>query len=467
MQFKKFKTLLAIAVLLSAPITGWCMDIVASDSNYYYQMGGGSDLSMPPVTKTRNVTISGDIDADLGYSCDGFNPSVSIANTFNNIKQSVQGIKRDVINSATAAVGSMPMYILNKTNKDLYNMLENTMSSAQDTFHMSMKSCQEAMDDIKDGKSPYQDWFSMSDSQGWMKYIKQSKQGQKVDINHARKQLSKNPHKYGVQWVHNQQSSGGSVGNQVPIRVMYDVVVAGFNAMVDPKADLDQKNTTPDGSTGLGQYFDNADDAGHWAQLVLGEIKISSKQGHNDTKRGKDLMTIAQSCPKQSDHDQTCVKTIKKQMADIVSSGETPTPKQLKQISSDEMVATPKIIESIRNQTKQNKAVTINKWAEDVALQNIIDKAFMLRRLLIAGSQTQPVHNSQPALDAVHRSLKQLNKQIHNVLFQFKARQQMMGNTAASILQNQSQSEIKALNSNTQTQEPPMKHGAVYQDQNH
>lgn len=464
MFLQKYKTVLATIFLFILPITSWGMDIVASDSNYYYQMGGGSDLSMPPVTRNHNVTIAGDV--DVGYSCDGFNPSISISNTFNNLKESVQGIKQDVVNSATSAMGTLPLYILSKANKHLYNNIENTISSAQDTFHISMKSCQQAMDNIKDGKSPYQDWFSMSDSQGWMKYIKQSKQGQKVDINHARKQLSKNPDKYGVKWVHNQQSSGGSVGNQVPIRVMYDVVVAGFNAMVDPKADLDQKSTTPDGDTGLGQYFDNADDAGHWAQLVLGEIKISSKQGHNDTKRGTDLMTIAQSCPKQADHELTCIKTIKKRMADIVSSAETPTAKQLKQISSDEMVATPKIIESIRNQTKQNRAVTINKWAEDAALQNVIDKAFMLRRLLIAGSQTQPVHNSQPALDTVHQSLKQLNKQIHNVLFQFKVRKQMMGHTAASILQNQNRSELKAMHSNTQTQEPLMRHGAVYQDHN-
>ena len=51
-------------------------------------------------------------------------------------------------------------------------------------------------------KSPYQDWFSISDSNGWMNHAKAAAQGQDVDINTARTDTTKKGPEYGVQWVH-------------------------------------------------------------------------------------------------------------------------------------------------------------------------------------------------------------------------------------------------------------------------
>ncbi len=163
------KTLLTttLATLLVAQCYG--AGIIPSNSTYYYQMGGGSDLSIPPISTQQDVTLGGDIHSNLGFSCD-FNPSVSISNTLNNIQSSMQGISQSVIGSATAAVGALPMYLLSHTNKDLYNLVQNTMTGALDTFHVSVGNCDRALTRIKQGKSVYQDWLSVSDSQGWLNY---------------------------------------------------------------------------------------------------------------------------------------------------------------------------------------------------------------------------------------------------------------------------------------------------------
>ena len=450
-----------ISLMQAIAVNGFALDIIPSNSNYYYQLGGGSDISMPPVTNQQDITIGGGVHTNLGYTC-GFNPSVSISNTINDISSSVQGIKQGVIGSATSAVGSMPMYLLSKSNKDLYNLIENTMTAASNTFNLSEKSCTDALNQIKDGKSPYQDWFSISDSQGWLEHAKAAKTGQDVDVNEAKKTITQDPKKYGVPWVHANENSGGTTGDQVPIKVIYDVVVAGYNTMVDPNGALDDKHTVAGDGSGLARYWKSADDAGQWAKIVLGDITISSKEGDDQTSRGIGLMTLVQKCPDSVPNQLTCAKTIAANLTNIVNSNGYPSGQALSSVSSNEMVPTPSLIEGIRNKDKQDQVIAISKWSQDVALQNAVDEALLLRRILIAGSQTKPVHNLKPALTTIQRVISQLNKDIQNILFQFQVRKELMTNTAQTIIGDQQLSEARAVGENSQTQRPSLVNGAVY-----
>ncbi len=461
MQKRLLSSLLMASALTQS---GFAMDMVASNSGYYYKMGGGSDVSMPPVTDQQDITLGGDVNSDLGFTCDGFNPSISIGNTLNNIAGSLQGISSSIIGSATSAVGSMPMYLLSKSNKDLYNLLQNTMTDASDTFHLSTKSCQDALGQIKNGKSPYQDWFSVSDSQGWLSEAKRAQQGQDVDINQVKKGNTQDPAKYGIPWVHKGQNSGGTNGNQVPIKVIYDVVVAGYNSMVDPSLPLDDKMTQASSGTGLSRYWKTADDAGNWARLVLGDITISSQANADQTDRGIGLMTLVQTCPNYASNNLTCAKTIASNLNDILSSNSAPSAEQLQSISSNELMATPDLINGIKLHNKQDQALAVSKWSQDVALQNTVDEALLMRRILIAGSQTKPVHNLKPATTAVNHAINQLNTDIKNILFQFQVRRALMTNTAETIMGTQQNREASAVAEHNTEQAPPMTKGAVYKD---
>ena len=459
---KKIIYFSASILLLCVAQNTFSLDIVPANSHYYYQLGGGSVISMPPVTNQTVIVIGGDSNTDLNYSCSGFNPSVSIANTLNNISSSLQGIDSEIISSLTGAVVSLPMYLLSKSNKDLYNLIENTMNGAEEAFRFSTKSCESALNQIRDGKSPYQNWFSISDSQGWLNSAKRAEQGQDVDINTTRTQIAKAPEQFGVPWVHRGQNSAGTVGNQVPIKVIYDVVVAGFNVMVDPTIPLDAKTTEAPVNSGLSVYWKTADDAGQWARLVLGDITISAQTSDENTHRGMGLMTLVQTCPESANNNLTCAKTIAQNLQTIVTQDGAPTADALRSVSSNELMATPALINAIRNKDSEEQAIAISKWSQDVAIQNVVDESLMLRRVLIAGSQTQPVQNLKPALTAVNHALSELNRDIQDILFQFKVRQTLMTSTAETILSDQSASEAQAVSEQSKTQSPDVVNGAVY-----
>ena len=76
------------------------------------------------------------------------------------------------------------------------------------------------------------------------------------------------------------------------------------------------------------------------------------------------------------------------------------------------MLITPEIIRAVRTRTSEEQAIAISKIAEDVAIQNLVDEALLLRHILIAGSQTKPVHNLKPALTTIYRTINQLDQDI-------------------------------------------------------
>ena len=461
---QKSSLLLGIVFILTSSV-GFADSLLPTKSYAYYQLNGGSDISMPSVSPTTSIDVGGNVNSNLGYTCNGFNPAISIANTINDIGGSIEGLSKNVIASATSAVGSLPMYELEKMDPKLYNLIQNAMTGAQDQFNVSMKSCQQSLDQIKNGKSPYQDWFSISDSNGWMNHAKAAAQGQNVDINTARTDTTKKGPEYGVQWVHN-GPSGGSIGDQVPIKVISDVAIAGYNIMVEHSRSLDD-NSAPSKAdqSNLTTFWLTPDDAGKFSALVLGDITITTQKSDQaqGTTAGVGLVPILTSCPDIAKTDKTCVKTIRDKLVQIVASNESPSPADLEQISANGLAITPRVIDGLRNLDKSGQALYINRISQDIAIQNLIDEALMLRRVLIAGSQAQVVQNLQPALNAVNESVARLNKDIKNLLFEHQVRKQMTSNTMQTLLAQMSSNEENAANQENQRNSGPVtNNGAVY-----
>lgn len=440
------------------------LNIIPSNSHYYYRLGGGSDISMPPVTTQQSLSIGGDINVNLGFSCGSFNPVVAMRNSLNQMKDSVEALPQNVIASATAAVTTFPMYLAEKASPELYNLLQNAMTHASETFHLSMKSCEDALNSIKEGKSPYQDWFSISDSQGWLHFAKAAKScNADVDINDVKKELSSNPEKYGIPWIHHGQNAGGE--NQIDIQVIRDVVTAGFNVMVDPSLPLDSTSPAPTSSE-LTRFWKSSLEASKWAQLVLGDVTISSVSGDDKTNAGVGLVTILKTCPNGANNDLTCTKnisnSIKHTLINIVQSSGYPTVDDLKKVSTNEMMITPDVIASIRNRPPEEQAIAISKLGDDVAIQNLVDESLLLRRILIAGTQTKPVQNAKPALTTVEHAINQLDADIKNLKLESDIRTQFATNTAQTLLNNENMERAEALSQHDQTQPPYSEKGAIY-----
>lgn len=454
----QLKPMVASCLLIMATQSCFALNIIPSDSGTYYELGGGSDITMPPVTDQEAITIGANADSNLGYDCDGFNPAVSIANEFNNMKNNIEGLSQSILGSATSAIGALPMMGLEKADPELYNLIQNTLLHGMDTFDVSMKDCGQALSQISQGQDPYQKWFAVSDSQGWMQYSKAASQGQSVDINQAKKTIAANRSSYGVPWMTPGQNSGGK--NQTPIRVISDVIVAGYNALISSSRPLNSTEPAPSTSS-FYTYWKTPQAAGAWGSMVLGDITISS-DAPETTQAGIGLTTLMQLCPSNATNALTCTKTLSKTLATIVSSNTPATSEELASVSSKGLMITPQVIDAIRNMTPQAKAIAVGKVASDVSLQNTINEALLLRRMLIAGSFTKPVQTNKSALVTVQNTIARLDKDIKSLMFEVNVRKQLGTDSMTTLLGMGAGQAKNAIASSVGTQLPSTEHGADY-----
>ena len=437
---KKILILICLACAFVQPVQA--LDIIPADSHFYYDLGGGSDINIPDVTNSITISpISPQIPTNLGFSCSGFNLLDTLKDTFENIGGSIQGSLGGLTKNMTGALAGMAMYEIAKMSKGLYNLIQNTIGTGTANFRASMNDCQGVLNNLNNGKSPIQSVLSVSGAQGWLNEIKQNTQmlaaGQNgKDINNAAKNVGQATPDLGVPWMKNGAQQGGL--NQDPIEVVHDVVVAGYNKIsgaLQPEVPLSKITTRADPTRyPFARYWQDAGDAADWATLVLGDVAISKEQHYPATKHGIGLMALVQ-LPSGSKYcngtttstgqpvPSTCAayiaKTFGNLVTDYMSSPQSVPKNKFAAVSSAQLMVTPAILQAIANETLIQQQIAINKWAQDVAIQNVMAKAMSLRRLLIAGKQTAPVQNLSAILKMVNGYISQLQQDMNNVMFQF------------------------------------------------
>ena len=415
-------------------ISGAYANLLPTQSSYYYKLGGDSDTFIPAVNRDQTVVLGGNANMDFGVvNCTMYNPVVSVTNTLQDLTKAASGIPESLIKNLKGSVAGFPMYKLQQNMPGLYNIIQNGAVSAQNEFALKVKDCQDVKRTLESGNSPISSMISISDSQGWLDAAKRLKQGESVDINETSKTIASKQDQYGLPWVHRDRgNSGGAL--QTPIKVINDVVIAGYNLLLSPTRDLDDTSAPPKNSN-FTRFWPKPSDAGNWAVMVLGDISVSAQKtaDAHTAKAGIGLSTLLHSCPRIASPS-TCVRTVSEKIWKLVDKPQSLDDEKLRSISASSVLITDEIITAIARMPREQQILTVSKLSEDIAIQNLLDEALMLRRLLQAGFQIQEVQNIKTVQDMVRYALEKLDSDIHSLAFEHKVRQEMMTKTLELIM---------------------------------
>lgn len=443
---------------LMIPKILFASSFMPNESDYYYKLGGSSNLYVPPVNNDQTITIGGNIDGRLGFTCNGFNPVVSITNTFQDMKSSAMNIPGGIIENLKGSIAGFPLYKLQQSMPALYNVLQNTASYAQNEFSVKVKDCQDVKKTLEEGQSPMESMLSVSDSQGWLEAAKRAKT-ENVDVTSTAKSIAKKREEYGLPWIGRESGNAGGK-YQRPIKLINDVVIAGYNILLNRKPLNSQKK--PDAKTPMTQTWPTPADASQWAVKVLGDIHVSTAtdadKTKHDAKAGIGLSALLQSC----DSSNTCTSNVSKALWNLVDKQWPLTEEKLKMVSASNLMITDEIIITIQRMPREEQILTVSKLAEEIAVQNMLDKALMMRRILQAGLQVQEVQNLKPALDMVKFALKKLDDDIHSLAFESEVRKKMMTETLGLLMDMRGHDIAKGLAGDDHEQSQ-VKNGAVYE----
>lgn len=430
--------LLCIPATLIAATSNSIMPSGNSNNALYYKIGGASDYAMPPVQDTTTINLGAGGNLGLGDQCGMFNPALSIQNTMNNLQDSVNNLEQSIITSATASITEMPMYLLAQANPTLYNLLSNSLGSAHAQLDASMKSCQAIKDQIAHGKNPYQDWGTLSIGDSWKKHLSLTADGSE-DMNEAQKDVTQHGGDDGVAWVQGSKSSfdnsvrAGGKG-QPPLHVVSDVVKAGYNAMLN--RDLTSSDSAPSGSN-LASQFSTPQDASNWLTNVVGDQIITTCTDSSCTaaqggSAGRGLLPWATVCSEQNKND--CVDNLRTKLQNLVTGSTAATKENLTAVSANDLLISPQVISTLKGMDNSQQGIYVNKLAQEVAIQRLLDKALTARNILQTGSQVPVVATNKPAQELLRQTMADLDAHIKAINFESQVRKSMMSDTVSSII---------------------------------
>lgn len=414
------------------------------DSLFYYKIGGGRNISLPPSLDVTTIDLSFSAQANV-LSCSGFDPTIAIEQSLDNLKNGVDDAVNAVENAASAAIANLPGYILQKANPGLYDLFQNALLRANESLKIATKSCERVQYEIANNTNPFDEWITVSWGDSW----KQSVGVGGANIHDAVKAAETAPED-GVRWVGGSHKGGN---NQAPILVISDVAVAGLNLLSQRAADDD--SALPDDAP-LAPHFDSPASLRAWVGNVLGEVEVGLCAAcQKGARPGKGLQ------PKIEQSTESHILSLEA----FITGAQTPTRLALDTVEAPGIAMTLQVIEALRNLPSSERAIVTQKLAKEISEARVLEQAMMVRRLLLSGRKEINVATNKLAQTEIDRTLKELDTEINNVLFEKDIRQKLVNSTIVELLMLDRSTRLSSMGVPTQTHQDsrPLTQGAVKQ----
>lgn len=418
-----------------------------TNSELYYEIGGATSITLPTNYQAGRFSYPAHVEVGFGYSCGNFDPTLGLANILNSVKN----IKNDLVNGAigavTAAIGSLPALILQRINPGLYDLFQNGKIRAEAALSLANASCEEMERQIANGENPYKDWIELSKSYDWKVEMGTSGwQSATSDVTEAKTKVETDNGKHGIPWIGGTRAGGDG---QPAIHVPRDVIKAGYNMELNRWASL----KTPATISRQAELWRTPQDAEQWAVDVLGDVYLYTYSGHpTQSESGHGLMLKID----------TQRRDILAKLTDLVHRSQPATLANLEKVSALGVLLNSDVIAALQTTPNPERGVLMNKLASESAMARVLEKAILLRRLLLSGMREPNVANS-PAPKHILETLGILDQEIENVLFEKRIRTELVSSTANLLLQTQAKkaNRSRAAQSASDVDQRPVSDGAM------
>ena len=416
-----------ISNLYAAPNVNHRAPII--DDYVNYQIGGGNVVPYSPTdTLPNQLTVGASWKGD--FMCGNFDFDASIMeDVAGKAKETFNSLYSNVIQSAQGAVASLPALAIQRANPQLYDMLTNGLYQAKLDFADLKTSCEElgnkAMDIAADGK-----WREAAKLENWKNKLSK---GKNLIAKNVKKETEEDGGKNGVTWVGNEKRGGE---NQKPIKVVNDVVSAGYNILQN-RSSLDNSSIASSScSNRLCATWKNPKEAAEWTTDVIGDQTETTCDNCGDKKSTKAGVGLTQKIDKES-------LEVKKSFQKALNANRI-TNEMLANISSSTLPITRNVLEKLRDEP--NAALIATKLSNEVALSRVLEKALMARRSLIAGMREPYVANQTQAVDTAEKYLTLLDREINQIKLELDL-QKALGNNTALLILNRAKANAAAVSS--------------------
>ncbi|MFC1040781.1 integrating conjugative element protein [Pasteurella multocida] len=422
-----FCLILGLSAQYTQANTEYVQGTVLSDK-VFYQIGGGSAI-MPPPSRKRPHELSLGLGWKANLTCGNFDIKTTVKNQLNGITEGFKDLYSNVIQSATGAVASLPAMIIQRANPQLYDTLTNGMFQAKLDFDSLKTSCEEMSDKLADYVMDSK-WAKAAGLENYKDIV-----ANQPDAKLAKKQMEQEKGEKGITWVGGEKRGG--VG-QKAIEVIKDVVTAGFNIIEGRVVTETSQLPTTKCDGRLCTEWQSPADAAEYARRILGEKTLTTCDNCGPPTKSQAGTGLAPEIEKRT------IEKMKK-LEEVLNSPKITT-EQLSSLSTSTIAVTRGLIEALRE--SPDATILGARLAHELAISHEIERALLVRRVLLAGMREPNVLNSQEGLKELEESLKMLDQEIEQVNMEMNLQRSISTNTAVAILNNRITEHQRALESN-------------------
>lgn len=383
-----------------------------------YEIGG---YSKQPSRKNRNLPVKAGIEWDNNLMCGNFDTSLSVTNILNGVTSDLKKLGDDLISSATGLVSNSLWIELARTDPYLYELMQQGKLEALELFSASVASCQEMTNDVINGGG-HEDWVKISGYEDW---LQESKSGSKDAVLTA-DTIEKNKGDNGVTWVNGEKQGGQG---QKAIQVERDTIRAGYNLLARRTANDTSPIGSSDSSPAYSAYWKTPKEAEDWITDIVGETDIRTCKNceRAKTKAGRGVYAYLE----ESQH-LTSVK-----IQSLLESNQTNyTREQLLSVSAPGLPVTQQVLEALKQENIYQSVMT-ERLAEEVAVNNLVERLIAARQLLIAGQREAYISDNREASKLIEMKVALLEGEMNLIRQDMELRKATRESVALTLLNRQ------------------------------
>ena len=379
-----------------------------------YTIGGGRAVLMGDAPRMRSISVG--IGWNSNLICGDMSLSTTVRNQLNGLTDGFQNIMSAVIQSATAAVASLPALLIQRADPGLYNLLTNGVLQARLDFDRSKLTCRAIANKMADIAGGQLGWDQLAEGMALKQAVNRTDAVSAIDEAEASRGNT------GVPWVGGENAGGA---NQRPIRVVADVSRAGYNLLNGRDVEDASTISLQDCNGNLAcETWRSPADAATWSVRVLGEQEQRTCEACTKTvaTAGVGLSVLIQ------EEFDTKLEALR-----LLVAGTSTTPDALRAASSGSLPITRGVIEALRDEPDQD--ILARRLASEVALASVMEKALVLQRILLSGRKEPNVAANQIAQQAIAQESDILDREIRSVQAELTLRRELAANSPAAIVQ--------------------------------
>ncbi|WP_392564329.1 integrating conjugative element protein [Orbus wheelerorum] len=424
--------LISSSTYASNYLTGGVSDLL------YYKIGGGSVMG-PNYTSKMPYSLGLGVKWNSNLMCGNFDIKSTVANQLNGVTEGFNNMMSEVVSNAQGAVASLPALIIQRANPQLYDLLTNGVLQGKLDYSGIKMSCKQMANKMAD----------YADSSGFTQAAKAENftnlLSQSVDAIRIDKLLEEEGGDLGSTWIGGIKKGGI---DQEPIKITSDVVLAGYNTLINRNVTDTSSVTDPQNKGAIYQAWQAPSDAQAWIIDVIGEREMvvsSSANGNNSGKAGRGLNPITQNYY-ESNYEK---------LVDLINDTTEINDSSLTSLNKGPLNVTRGVIETLREDSE--RGVLANRLASEMALAQAIDEALMARRVLLAGRKEPNIAKNQQAQAKILSQIAELDMEINQVKLEYDMRKSISGNTLSVIHERKLEREKGVIVPSTNTNFDPNK----------